>query len=370
MSKIHVLHVVPTLRAGGMEMALSRITNGLLEEGFSHSIVVLKGEPIIQAMFDPAIKIHCVRASTNSFAVSLRLREILKQERPSVIHARNFGAWPEIAMARLTVLPKVPLIFSFHGVTDPAAPPWRWRMTLRLMQTISTYVYAVSHGAKAYLTEKVGLSGAGIAVIPNGVDTSRFFPQPKTANSSPLTLGTLGSLTPVKNQALLIRAVRRLLETGLDLRLLIAGEGPLREELEALIAELGVAEQVQLVGQISDTPTFLHSLDMFVLPSNSEAHPNALSEAMACGLPCIGSRVGGIPEILGQGQAGALFEVGDEAGLAETIRSLAQNEVRRQSLGQAALELTLQNYSLPVMLQRYQALYRRFSGCGDTASFP
>ena len=83
------------------------------------------------------------------------------------------------------------------------------------------------------------------------------------------------------------------MQQGIKLRLTIAGEGRKRPELEKLVHSLGMKKHVTLPGHIDDTPAFLNSLDLFVLSSDSEAHPNALSEAMACGLPCIASRVGG-----------------------------------------------------------------------------
>lgn len=361
MSRVHVLHIVPMLHAGGMETALSRIANGLLSAGMTHTVVSLKDQAVIKDMFDPSIRIQALHADANDPLVPLRIRRLLVEERPTVIHARNFGAWPEVALARMTVAPPIPFIFSFHGVSDPAPPPLRWRLTMRLLIHLTTYVYAVSHGAKSYLTEKAGLPSRLIDVIPNGVDTSRFSPGPKSSVSPRGVIGTLGNLMPIKNQALLIKAGHRLLQSGIDLTLQIAGDGPLRPELEGLIASLGVGDRVHLIGRVSDTPAFLRSLDVFVLPSNSEAHPNALSEAMACGLPCIGSRVGGIPEILDNGRAGLLFDAGDVEQLAGAMQSLLADPQRRQALGSAAREFTCEHYSFPRMLERYRQLYQQVS---------
>ena len=362
MSKIHVLHVVPTLGAGGMEMALSRVVNGLQADGISHSIVVLKGEAIIREQFDPAVNIHCLHAQPRDAGLLLQLRRLIQTERPSVIHARNLSAWPEVALARLSLLPHVPLVFSFHGLAGTAPLSSRWRLTCRVLARITNSVFTVSQGAKDFLVDQAGLSANKIAVIPNGVDTTRFFPLPPCDTQPTFRVGTLGSLTPVKNQALLIRACHRLSEAGVNLRLEIAGEGRERAALEALILSLGMTDHVSLLGHVADTPAFLRSLDAFVLPSFSEAHPNALSEAMACGLPCIGSRVGGMPEILNQGQAGILFDSDDENALTDALKSLIGDPALRQRLGQAALKRTCEKYSMDVMLDNYRSLYRRLSG--------
>lgn len=355
---VHVLHVVPTLGAGGMELALARVINGLLPRGVTHSIVVLKGDAVIRDRIDPSVRIHCVHAGAHDPAVPLRLRRLIMDESPSVIHARNLGAWPEIAVARLLTFPFVPLIFSFHGVAEARPVSPRWRLLSRFLAKLTPRLFTVSEGSKRFLVDHVGLAERAIEVIPNGVDTSRFAPRARLQQTgSQIRIGTVGSLSPVKNQALLIRACHRALQQGIDLTLDIAGEGRERPALEQLIQSLGIEEKVRLLGHIDDTPVFLNSLDIFVLSSDSEAHPNALSEAMACALPCIASRVGGVAEITDHGVAALLFERGDEEALTSHIADLARSPERRQTFGNAALEVTLTRYSLDVMLNRYQALY-------------
>jgi glycosyltransferase involved in cell wall biosynthesis len=363
----HVLHVVPTLGPGGLEFALARIINGLLPRGLSHSIVVLKGEAVISDRIDPSVRIHCIHAGAHDPSVPLRLRRLIIDESPSVIHARNLGAWPEIAVARLLTFPLVPLIFSFHGVAEARPVSPRWRFLSRILAKLTTQLFTVSEGSKHFLVDHVGLRERDIAVIPNGVDTARFSPRCNALRiESPLRIGTVGSLSPVKNQALLIRACHRALLQGIDLTLVIAGEGRERPALEKLILTLGITEKVHLLGHVTDTPAFLNSLDIFVLSSDSEAHPNALSEAMACGLPCIASRVGGVAEITDQGRAALLFERGDEEALAAHIADFASAPGKRLAFGKAALDVTLARYSMDVMLSRYLDLYQRIASNGAT----
>jgi len=342
-------------------MALSRVVNSLLTEGITHTIVVLKGEAVIRDQFDPGVDIRCLHAQPNDPSVPLQFRRLIQEVRPTVIHARNLSAWPEVALARLSVWPVVPLIFSFHGMAEAKPLPWRWRLASRVLARTTDFVFTVSQGAKQFLIDHVGLSASRVTVIPNGVDTTRFYPLAKAPDNQKYRVGTLGSLTPVKNQVLLVRACHRLIQEGINLRLEIAGEGPERPALENLIKLLDIAEKVQLVGHIADTPAFLRKLDVFALPSDSEAHPNALSEAMACGLSCIASRVGGIPEILDQGRAGMIFDPRDEKGLADGLKTLLVNQSVSQELGVAAWKYTCEQYSMEVMLERYRKLYLSLS---------
>lgn len=360
--RIHVLHVVPTLRAGGMELALARVINGLIPQGITHSIVVLKGDALIRDHIDPLVRIQCVNAGARDPTVPARLRRLILQESPTVIHARNLAAWPEVALARLAVWPLVPLVFSFHGVAEARDVPWRWRLMSRVLARLTTRIFTVSEGSKRFLVDHIGLSAARISVVPNGVDTARFHPSEHSAVNSELVIGTVGSLAAVKNQALLIRACHKLMKRGVRLRLDIAGEGPERPALEKLIESLSMTGNIRLPGHLSDTPAFLNSLDIFVLPSDSEAHPNALSEAAACGLPCIASRVGGVPEIVDQGRVALLFDRGDEDALVDLLWQLATDQDRRRTLGESGRDFTVRNYSMATMLERYGNLYQGLSG--------
>lgn len=361
MPRVHVLHVVPSLNAGGMEIALSRVANGLLDEGIAHSVVALKGEALIRERFSPAIDIHCLHAGSSDPLVPLRLRQLIRELSPSLIHARNLWAWPEVALARLTSWPVPPLIFSFHGLAEAKALPWRWKMMSRALSRITTKIFTVSEGSRDFLIRNVGLSPQRIEVIPNGVDIERFSAQPIRSESGELIVGTLGSLTPVKNQALLIHACQQLIGRGVKIRLRIGGEGRLRPDLEALVHSLGIGDRVEMLGQVADSAAFLRDLDVFVLPSDSEAHPNALSEAMACALPCIASRVGGVAELMDRGRAGLLFEPGDQEALVQGLSALLHSPDLRRRLGSVARSFTCEHYSMSRMLQRYRDLYCQFS---------
>ncbi|MDQ2696936.1 MAG: glycosyltransferase family 4 protein [Pseudomonadota bacterium] len=365
---LHVLHVVPTLRVGGMELALSRIVNGLAGRGITGSVVCLTGEPAIRDRFDAHVQVHCMHARPNEWGLPWRLRALLRRLRPQVIHARNWGAWPDIALARLSLYPPIPLIFSFHGLAGSGPMPWRQRLAYRLLARMTTRVFTVSQASRQFLVNHVGLPGAALDVIPNGVDTVRFRPAAGRVPGAMPVIGTVGSLAPVKNQALLIRAVGGLLARGLDVRLDIAGEGPEKTRLDELAHSLGIARRLRLLGHVADVPAFMNSLDIFVLPSDSEAHPNALLEAMACALPCVGTRVGGVPEVLGSCPSSLLIDAGDQAGLTAALAELVADPARRAALGRAGRECILRHYSMAQMMDAYAALYASLAGRPHAAS--
>lgn len=336
---------------------MSRVINGLLPLGITHTIVVLKGDAIIRDCIDPKVSIHCLHAGAKDIDVPWRLHRLLQSEKPALIHARNLGAWPEIAVARLLTRPAVPLVFSFHGLAEARPVSRKWRLLSRCLARWTSRVFSVSEASKQFLVDHIGLRAAAIDVIPNGVDTQRFYPRQPRLTHEVLRIGTVGSLLPVKNQALLLRACGALLAQGTRLRLEIAGEGPLRAELQAHCLRLGIADNVVFLGEVADVPGFLNSLDVFVLPSDSEAHPNALSEAMACGLACVATAVGGVPEIVDQGRAARLVPRGDQEALARVLGDLLADPDTRQRLGLAARQFASHHHSMDTMLQRYRALY-------------
>ena len=355
---IHVLHVVPTLGRGGMELALARIVRGLPGPAFTHSVVCLTGDAVIGDEFESATPIYCVHGESGSIRSLSRLRRLLASTRPSLIHARNLSAWPDVALVRLTLRNRPPLVLSFHG-TDHAGPlPLRRRLLGAITGLSATRLLTVSASARNFLARSLGLRARRITIIPNGIDTRRFVPGIGEARSNQsVVVGTVGNLSPVKNQSLLVRACAELLASGVPIELRIAGEGPERGRLTELAASLGISKSTHLLGHVIDVPGFLQRLDLFVLSSDSEAHPNALIEAMGCGLPCLASRVGGIPDVLIDDSVGRLFDRGDLQGLVTAMRELITAPETRAALGRAARKRVEEHYGLDDMIRRYASLY-------------
>ena len=356
---IHVLHVVPGLGPGGMELAMARVISGLNGDGFRHSIACLKGEPEIKNRLPDETEIHCFNAKPNEPQLPFRLAKLVRKIRPDVIHARNWGAWPDMCLGRLLATwPPTPFIFSFHGLGKAGYMPWRRRMASKIMVHCTTQLFTVSRQSRDLMVDHWGWPRDRTEIIPNGVDTTRFFPaaQPR---SDKLIIGSVGNLRTVKNHALILNACARLVGEGLDLEIRIAGEGDQREPLLQLAEALGLSERLCLPGKITDVQNFLNDLDIFVLSSDSEQHPNALNEAMACGVASIGTRVGCVEDLLDGGRCGKIIEPGDVDGLALTIRDLAKSESLREKLGEVGLRQVRSSYSLDVMLKRYKDLYLR-----------
>jgi glycosyltransferase involved in cell wall biosynthesis len=364
-NSVHVLHVVPGLLPGGMELAMTRVICGLSNRGMRHSIACLKGEPLIAGRFPEGAAVYCFDARPNELRLPFRLARLIRDVRPEVVHARNWGAWPDTALGCLLARRRTPLILSFHGLGRANYMPLRRRLASMVLSRMASRLFTVSNDSKALITSKWGWPADRVTVIPNGVDTEDFHPSNEShERESRLIVGTVGNLRPIKNHALLIRACAALVQQGRDLEVRIAGEGEERDRLCALADSLGLNGRLKLFGHTDRVARFLQQLDIFVLSSDSEQHPNALNEAMACGLPAVATRVGSVPELLDEGRCGIIVPPGDVEQLTRALTKVAEDRVLRRVLGTAARQRACATYSLTKMLDEYEQLYRRF--CSDT----
>ena len=286
-----------------------------------------------------------------------RLAWHLSKARADIVHTYNAGAlvygFPAAKLARVPVI-----IHADHGrIPVPERP--LLRATRIRMTKMTDHVVVVSEELRRLLTLDEGVSADKVSIIINGVDLSPFDRKMDRADirrslgiaPGEWVTGTVGSLTPQKNQALLIRAAARVPGA----RVLIAGTGPLESEHNRLTEELGIAERVQCVGLREDIPRFLRALDLFVLPSITEGTSLALLEAMAARLPVLATDVGGNRAVLND--TGILIPSDDIDVMTQKLEWCKAHPKECQKLGLAARERLEQHYSLDKTVEAYDALF-------------
>jgi glycosyltransferase involved in cell wall biosynthesis len=196
----------------------------------------------------------------------------------------------------------------------------------------------------------------------NGLELGNFPFRPawrEPRDNSPLVIGTVAMLRPEKNLDLLFNAAACLRNKGFDLKLLIVGNGPEKGRLQTIAATLGLSSVTEFIPTQWDVAPWLARMDIFVLPSRTEAFPNAVMEAMACGIPVIVSRVGGNPELVTENKTGLMFRSNDAAGLAAKLEALLRNHALRISLSQAARQTIETRFSIEQSAQRMGEIYRQ-----------
>jgi glycosyltransferase involved in cell wall biosynthesis len=171
-----------------------------------------------------------------------------------------------------------------------------------------------------------------------------------------VTIGSVGRLAPEKNYAALVDAVRGLRDGQRDVRLVLAGDGPMRDGILARAAQLGVQPHVTLLGELADVRPALRSMDLFALPSRGETFSNAALEAMASGLPVVMSGAGGGAEMIRDGIDGLIFDPADGSALGNALARLCADAGLRAQMGRSARQRAQETFGIEAMVDRYSQL--------------
>jgi len=211
-----------------------------------------------------------------------------------------------------------------------------------------------------------GFNKDRIRRIPNWVDANKFYPigqankissRKRLGLEKSITVLFVGRLVYTKGTDLLIKAWKEVILDNPSCVLLIAGTGIEQSELESLCKNSGIEENVLFLGHINNVEEYLKVVDVFVFPSRHEGMPNALLEAMACGLPVIASRIGGVVDVVEDGRSGILFEPGDVSGLTSAMIKLLKDDDLRQKLGAEARKRIVEGFSIERAADEYIKLY-------------
>jgi glycosyltransferase involved in cell wall biosynthesis len=236
----------------------------------------------------------------------------------------------------------------------------------RRTHRLADRIVAVSEAVKSHLIEAEAIGPSRIVVIPNGVNPALYENlDPAMSRQSfelppdEMIVGAAGRLTPVKDFGNLIRAIARVHAAGIPMRLVLAGEGPLRSNLEALAKELDLGDSVVFPGNIGDMRRFYGALDVFVLSSVREGSPNVVLEAMASGCPVIATNVGGVPELIGDQDSGLLVTPNDPGQLSSALLRLAKDPDLRSELGTNGRRRVSERFDLGASVGAYENLYHK-----------
>jgi len=291
-----------------------------------------------------------------------RLAAVFRPWRLDLLHTNNLGYEPAVVAARMARIPQV--VSTFHIESNPTS------FSDRSLQCLTNHcldrAIAVSESTKAYWARRTYLSRTRIVTVPNGVDPEQFS-APSDAREArrklglpegQLLVGGVGRLYRQKGFADLIEAVALLAKEYPNLSVVLAGDGPLRQELTNRAAALGVSDRLHLLGYCPEVRTVYRALDVFALPSLWEAMPYVLLEAMATGLPVVGSSVAGVPEVIVPGESGFLSPPKNPVALATALRPLLDSPDLRCRMGRTARQRVVRRFSLDTMRERTFNLYR------------
>jgi L-malate glycosyltransferase len=353
-----VLLMGDTLRIGGTEGQFVELACRLDRARWQVEVGCIRPEGPLRARLDaqgirPWVTGPASFKSPGVAVAIAALRRRIQEHRIVLVHSFDFYSnLLALPAARLAGVRAVVGSQRDLGDLRPRAQRLLHRRCLRL----ATHV-AVNSDAVRERLEAQGIDARRVTVLPNGVDLSRFAPPEKARSGSPRRVGVVGNLRPEKGLADLVRAMAVVRERRQDVELVIWGEGPMRAELEELLRSLAFDPAQVLRGTTTRPEEALRDLDIFVLPSLSEASSNGLMEAMATGLPVVATAVGGNPGLVQNEVTGLLAPAGDPAALAQPILRLVEDARFAARLGARARAHAESTFGMEGMVARTEAFY-------------
>lgn len=378
-SKLSVVHMINGLRVGGAETLIVTLSAELARCQVPFTVITLrKNDPEVeQTVRDHGTTVlHVYGRKLFDPVRFAQLNNVLRKLRPSVIHTHLTLA--NILGSASGSLQNVPRVTTLHNTKMKSQDrPLHSRLESHFLRQESHRVLAVGWSIARAHQRRLG--NRAIQVVPNAVpippalESTAYMalrsPWLKQANDTILV--AVCRLEPQKGLSDMIEAIDDLVQTHAHVRLLIAGDGSQRAMLQSQVQERGLADHVKLLGRRNDVPQLLAAADIFVSSSLWEGLPVAMLEAMAAGLPIVGTCVGDVPEVVHEDQ-GILVEPKRPHALAQGLRTLIDNPQLRMQLGERNREVASQKFAADVwadqLLQIYDELASQTIGNGSGQS--
>ena len=293
---------------------------------------------------------------------------LIRRERPAIVHTHTSKAG---FLGRLAaVLARVPAVIHqphghvFYGYYSPRRTAVFTALERRAARWTDRIITLTERGAAEHLARGIGRAAQYVAV-PSGVPTAELRAAAPARHRARARLGLdpdafvvvgLGRLVPIKGFDLLVRALPAVVAQIPSARVLLVGGGPERERLDALARSLGVAERLELTGEVVDVTTHLAAADLLAVPSRNEGMGRVIGEEMALRIPVVAAAVGGIPDVVTDGECGRLVAPEDADALTAALVELGRDEALRRKLGEAA-EVRAESFSAAAAREKLLAVY-------------
>jgi glycosyltransferase involved in cell wall biosynthesis len=374
-----ILFIIGSLQVGGAEKHLAAIAPRLIRKGWRPAIYSIEGYgPLCDELHAQGVKVYMPpikrrgrssppMAVLRLMAASVHAFSIMVTRRPTIVHCFLPGAYlfgaplALLARIRIRVMSRRSLNLYQHG--RPGL-----RLAERILHHTVTAMLGNSRSVVRQLCEEEGVPPGLVGLIYNGVDVSRFcLPESRSTVRSALdlspetvVLSMVGNLIPYKGHQDLLEALALASQTlQQDWRLLVIGrDDGIGQQLQAQAAALGLGDKIVFLGSRADVPQLLQASDVSLLCSHQEGFSNAILEGMAAGLPMIVTDVGGNAEAVLNGETGIVVPARDPAALAQAIARLVNDAGTRRTLGAAARERAISDFSIDRCVSRYDEFYR------------
>jgi len=364
-----ILHIVEDLKVGGLEKVLASIVLSLDPSKYDVQVWCLaRGGKIAQALIEKGMSVRILQMKSYYNPLNIvRLALIMKRERFHLIHTHGYFAGTFGRLAAF--LARVPVIIT-HVHSTYYNYGKRNLLIERFLSYFTDRIICVSQAVESFVTVNERIRSEKTCLIYNAVvppdhllnDHQRK--QIRTSlgfYSEAIIIAVVASLTANKGHGILLEAFAQVFRSHPSIRLLIVGDGPLREQLETEVQRQKTAAAIVFTGIRNDVFELLQASDIFVLPSIiREGLSLALIEAMSVSLPVIGTEIGGIPEVIEDGESGFLVSPGSSEQLAEALKKLVNDQALRTGMGLRGRQMYEEKFTLPRMIRQIETLYDHF----------
>lgn len=367
-----VLYVIDDLMPGGAERVLVDVALRLPRDRFEVSVLTLFGEgPLAEELRREGLSVACLGLSRrNPLSKAAFLWWYLRRIRPAIVHLFRIGA--RVFAGPVAWAAGVPRRIGRWDNFPKDEPP-SWRLLDRVSARFLTGAEACSEAVARALRRDFLPPRLRPAVTRNGTPLRSLPPGARRrarrllgVGTRELVVGTVANLHWRKGYPCLLRAAALVRDEEPRFRLFCIGAGP-KESLEDLARQLGLEAAVKFLGRRLDVPQLLPGFDVFVLASVTEPFGVVLAEAMAAGLPCVATRVGGIPEVVAEGETGLLVPAGDPEALAQAVLRLLRDPGLRRRMGRAGRRRVREHFSIERMTADVERMYEALLGGAATA---
>jgi len=360
-SRIRVLEIIGNAIVGGMENSVQRLIERLPTQRFSVSALCPFESPYTDRLRAAGAEVHIVPMPDDPpWSAIHQTCALIKSHAVDVIHSHLPNAHVLAGIAGR--LSGKPVLATIHG--RQLSP-----LDLEVHRSAGTHLHVVCKQSH-FNALGIGIAASQLNFIPHGVDTDVFKPQRNgpgrlhqrfgIADGAPV-VGFVGRLSPEKAPDVFLRMALGLHERSPQTRFVVLGDGPMRRQLEGFVRQFDLTAAIHFAGMQDDMPTLLNELDIVVSTSHSEAMPLSLMEAMACALPVVATRVGGVPDLIQHGVTGWLAGDGDYEGLAVQVLELLEDADRRALAGQCGRQRAIEHFSLAASLRATEQLLIRLA---------
>jgi glycosyltransferase involved in cell wall biosynthesis len=371
LKKIKVLHLISgDLWAGAEVQAFTLISELNKNPELKLSTITFNKGRLSQELKQLGLPTYVFDESKNNpFQLFSKVKKVLSHEKVQILHTHRYKE-NIIGGIAAKLFGNIQLVKTVHGLAEPfkGIKKTKQKFYNLLDQWITKLFFHKVIGVSNQISEKLKreLPNSKVVCIHNCIALERIKAEKPVIETKKelgirfdsVIIGTVGRLVPVKGIEYLLKSAKILGEKFPDLRLLIVGDGPAKNQLQELAKKLGINSSVIFTGHRDDVLNLVSCLDVFVLPSLSEGIPMALLEAMAVGVPVVASNVGGIPEVLEDGKTGILIPARDEKIMANVCQNLLEHKETRELLAIKAKKVVEERFSAAAMAEKVAQIYR------------